>query len=545
MREPYIFIIFTLIFAIVGCGDSACYDKLKEVDSLSEYKLNDSAQKVLENIEQTYDIKDSKDRAYYSLLKYQLQFRNKLQNNNLHINDSLINYSITYYNKYPDNYKLALSYYLKGRTSNNKDAIKYLKSAEKSALKTNAYSLIMRIYCCIAIINVQNEDYETAIKYDLRAVDYGEKAVISSKNIRDVELLTTCYINIANTYDNLGKQDSCVFYANKCLKHIEKAPNNQKSYIYLNVAAALEDTDTIKAKEYALKSLEIRKSNNAYQILAKIARDNKDYKLSEAYLTEALKYSPSIDWEAFILHELSQTKTLLGKHEEAARISKEVIRLRDSVEYIQARDSIKELQMAADIEYKNDITIEKKNNHIAIIAISLSVIILITIGGYVTKRRKMKQAIEVANKKAEKEAQKAEKARKEKADIERKKEAQRIANIRLKEKMAKEEIKRKTEAEERYRVGMEIYNKVKTGNNSPIKWNKEEEKAFIEYYQIISPEFKNDVATKYATLTESKLIMLILKDLGYSNKDIAIIRHTTEGAVRTQMSRIKGEIENL
>lgn len=94
MRKPYIFIIFTLIFAIVGCGDSACYDKLKEVDSLSEYKLNDSAQKVLENIEQTYDIKDSKDRAYYSLLKYQLQFRNKLQNNNLHINDSLINYNI-------------------------------------------------------------------------------------------------------------------------------------------------------------------------------------------------------------------------------------------------------------------------------------------------------------------------------------------------------------------------------------------------------------------------------------------------------------------
>ena len=33
MRKPYIFIIFTLIFAIVGCGDSACYDKLKEVDS--------------------------------------------------------------------------------------------------------------------------------------------------------------------------------------------------------------------------------------------------------------------------------------------------------------------------------------------------------------------------------------------------------------------------------------------------------------------------------------------------------------------------------
>lgn len=538
MTKYYFVVTFVLIFILAGCGNSSCYDKLKEVDSLSEIELNDSAQKVLNIIEQTYKIKDGRDRAYYSLLKYQLQFRRQYYDKNLSVDNNLIDYSIAYYTKHYDSHKFALSYYLKSRMSEDKDAIIYLKKAEIASQKTSDYYLKMRIYNQLICININNEDYDTALKYGL-------KAIKDSCNIKNKETLLWCFINLSVTYGNLGYPDSAAIYINKCLPHVENVSNEQKMKIYINAAAILEDTDTIKAKEYALKSLEIRKSNNAYQILAKIARDNKDYKLSEAYLTEALKYSPSIDWEAFILHELSQTKTLLGKHEEAARISKEVIRLRDSVEYIQARDSIKELQMAADIEYKNNITIEKKNNHIAIIAISLSVIILITIGGYVTKRRKMKQAIEVANKKAEKEAQKAEKARKEKEDIERKKEAQRIANIRLKEKMAKEEIKRKTEAEERYRVGMEIYNKVKTGNNSPIKWNKEEEKAFIEYYQIISPEFKNDVATKYATLTESKLIMLILKDLGYSNKDIAIIRHTTEGAVRTQMSRIKGEIENL
>lgn len=53
--------IFTLIFALAGCGDSACYNKLKEVDSLSEYATNDSAQKVLEAIEQTYKIKNGRD----------------------------------------------------------------------------------------------------------------------------------------------------------------------------------------------------------------------------------------------------------------------------------------------------------------------------------------------------------------------------------------------------------------------------------------------------------------------------------------------------
>ncbi|MDE5948059.1 MAG: hypothetical protein K2G86_04640, partial [Prevotella sp.] len=80
MKKLSFLIIFTLIFTLAGCRDSACYNKLKEVDSLSENMLNDSAQKALEVIEQTYKIKDGKDRAYYSLLKYQLQFRFQYEN---------------------------------------------------------------------------------------------------------------------------------------------------------------------------------------------------------------------------------------------------------------------------------------------------------------------------------------------------------------------------------------------------------------------------------------------------------------------------------
>ncbi|MBQ7868968.1 MAG: hypothetical protein IJ355_01340 [Prevotella sp.] len=63
MKKLFPLTIFTLIFALAGCGDSACYNKLKEVDSLSENATNDSAQKALETIEQTYKIKDGKDRA--------------------------------------------------------------------------------------------------------------------------------------------------------------------------------------------------------------------------------------------------------------------------------------------------------------------------------------------------------------------------------------------------------------------------------------------------------------------------------------------------
>ena len=598
--------IFTLIFALAGCGDSACYNKLKEVDSLSEYATNDSAQKVLEAIEQTYKIKNGRDKDYYSLLKYQLQFRFQYEDNSYSVDDSLINYSIAYYKEHNDNHKLALSYYLKGRVkrnlNQNKGAIKYLKKAELTVKDIDDNYLKMRIFNNIAIINIGQENYTTACEYELKAIEYGEKT-------DKLETLIWSYLTLAAIYENIENPDSCLFYATKCLKYIKDAPDEQKSTIYLSMAAAIENIDTIKAKEYALKSLEIEKSNNAYQILAQIARNNKDYKLSEAYLNEALKYSPSIDWEAFILYELAQTKTLMGQHEEAARISEEVHRLRDSVEYIHAQDSIKELQMAADLNYKNQAVVEEKENRTVIIAFVLTVIIIVTLGAYIRKRRKLKRSIadseqkedeyrnqiktieekkketeeknktieeekmkiieekriveeknkeieeenrkkdkeiEAARRKAEIEARKAEKARKDKEAAQKEAETAKRTAKKQQEKMKADEEKRIIEKERRYRAGMDIYNKVAAGTSGSIHWDKETEISFVEYYLLISPKFKNAVASKYDGMTERNLAILALKDMELTNAAIAKTLNISDGAVRTQISRMnKGPKDDM
>lgn len=563
MKKLFPLTIFTLIFALAGCGNSACYNKLKEVDSLSEKMLNDSAQKALEAIEQTYKIKEGKDMAYYNLLKYQLQFRFQYEDNSYPVNDSLIDYSIAYYTKSINHYRLALCYYLKGRTKENlgkwKEAIINLKKAEATAIDIDNNSLKMRICSNIAVVNNFNEDYATSLMYELKAIKYGENALMHEKSPIDIETITWSYINISTTYSNLGKSDSCLFYANKILKYLEMASDDKKSYIYLNAAAAIEDIDTIKAKEYALKSLEIRKSNNAYQILAKIARDNKDYNLSEAYLNEALKYSPSIDWDAFILYELANTKTLMGEHEEAARISKEVHRLRDSVEYLHAQDSIKELQMAADLNYQNQTVVEEKDNRTVIVVGTLSAIIIAVILAYAAKRRKLTRsitdserkedeyknqimAIENENHRKDKEIdaanRKAEKARKAKEAAQKEKESFIKATLKQQEKQKDEEEKRMIIKEKRCRVGMDIYNKVKDGTTATIYWDKESEMSLVEYYQIVSSTFKEDMKTVYAGMKSRKVVVFILKDMGLTNADIARTLSISEGAVRTHLSRI-------
>lgn len=545
MKRFFFYTIFSLLFILSGCGDSACYNALKEVDSLSEKMMNDSAQKALEAIEQTYKIKEGKDRAYYSLLKYQLQFRRQYYDNKYLVNDSLINYSISYYTTHNDNYKLSLCYYLKGRTKDNqkeyKAAIKNFKKAESYIQNVDDNYLKMKLFCNIANINANNENYITACEYELKAIECGEKT-------NKIETLIWCNLDLAIIYDNLGKSDSCIFYANKCLKYLNEVPDDQKSYIYLNAAAAIEDIDTIKAKEYAQKSLEIEKSNNAYQILAKIARDNKDYNLSEAYLNEALKYSPSLDWDAFILYELANTKTLMGEHEEAARISKEVHRLRDSVEYLHAQDSIKELQMAADLEYKSQTVVEEKDNRTVVVVGTLSAIIIAVVLAYAAKRRKLKRSVANSKIKADAYENEIKKMAEENRQLEketRKKDKtievikkEKEAALRQQTRLKADGAKRQQENEMRNTAGRVIYNKVKDGTGDTVVWNKENEMSLIAYYQIVSSTFKEDMKTVYAGMKSRKLVVFVLKDMGLTNADIARTLSISEGAVRTHLSRI-------
>lgn len=499
------------------------FQKLEEIDSLTENNHTDSACEMIKTVESTYNIKEGKEKAYYNLLKYQLLFRNDSKT----INDSLIDYSISYFSKHTDHRKLALCYYLKGRMSKDKEAIKLLKQAEFNAEYTNNDYLKMRIFCTIAKINGMNEDYKTALRYSLKALKYSQK-------VNDYEVLTWCYLCLSALYGNLNNTDSSLYYVNKCLIYVDKVATNQKSSIYINIATAYEKNDTAKARKYALKALEAKPTNNAYQILAKLARDKKEYELSELYLNEALKYSKSVDWEAFILYELAQTKELMGKYKEAREISKKVIKLQDSVEHIKARDSIKEIQMAAELENANISVIKEKDNKAFTIIVSLTLIIAIICTTYAIKRRKHKDSVETLEKEKEEYKQGIKKIEeeKEKEIEEKKKEIETIQK-----RQAKVTKKQLQEANEQYQEGFHIYDKVKNEAEN-IMWDKTRMKSLVYFYQSINPDFKQETESKYQKLTDYQQVLLILKNMGMNNKQIANAFGVTDSAIRTQLSRI-------
>lgn len=542
MKKLLILTLPAILFFIAGCGNSTCYTMLETVDSLTENDLTDSAYKVIKEIEDTYNIRDGKERAYYSLLKYHLLFRKNADN----IDNELIDYSISYYSENIDERKLALSFYLKGRTSSNKEAIKHLKRAEFIAEKTDDNFLKMRIYSNIAVINANNDDYANACKYGLKAIYYGQWA-------NDKEVLTQCFLNLSGIYSNLGYPDSCLYYANKSLSYLKEAPNEQKASIYLNIAAAIESTDTAKAREYADKSIEYRPTNNAYQILAKLARKRKDYKLSEKYLNEALKYCESIDWEAFVLYELSQTKELMGEHKEASILSQKVVKLSDSLEDIRAQDSIKEIQIAADHEHRSQAEMSKKDSSSIAVAAVLTLIIAAVCTAYGIKRYKYIKSIDRMKAQAERTRRSMDRqTEKHKREIKAIKEKNRekdreikaldakIKRIDKKQKITAEKMQH--EEDERKHKGMEIYRCLINGEKV-TDWTKDKMECLIAYYSIVEPEFIRDISSRQGQATGYKLTQMIMKKTGLTNRQISEQLGITENAVRTMAARVKKESE--
>ena len=545
MKKLLILILSAIILFFTGCRNSACYTMLEKVDSLTENNFTDSACKVMKIVEDTYNIKEAKERAYYSLLKYHLLFRCHEKN----IDNRLIDYSISYYSDNMNERNLALSYYLKGRTSPSKDAIKYLKKAEFMAEKTSDNYLKMRIYCYISVINAFNEDYQGACKYGLKAIYYGQWA-------NDKDVLTQCFLNLSAIYGNLGQADSSIYYANKGLSYLSEAQNRQKATIYLNLAASLEKTDTARAREYASKSIEYRPSNNAYQVLAKLARDQKNYRLSEEYLTEALKYCESMDWEVFVLYEMAKTKDLMGKHKEASQLSQRVMKLNDSLEDVRAQDSIKEIQIAADHEHRRETEISRKDDRAMAGAAVMMLVIVAVCTAYTVKRYRYRKSIDTMQTQARRSAQrmerkthslekKAEKYRQEiKAVKEKSREKDReISSLDAKIKRIEERhdvllAKKKQADEERMRTGMEVYDALKRGDKVS-GWTKEKMECLVMFFTFAYPDVMKTLTERHGTMTEYRCTQLIMKHLGLTTRQISEQFGITGNAVRAMMSRKK------
>ena len=111
MKTSFLYLIFALllIYIFSSCKHDSASPQLTHVQKLLDKQLPDSAMKVLMQIQSTIP-SNGENKAFYNLL----YTRTLYQLHEKEVQDSIIDYSISYYEHIKDDVLLGMAYYYKG-----------------------------------------------------------------------------------------------------------------------------------------------------------------------------------------------------------------------------------------------------------------------------------------------------------------------------------------------------------------------------------------------------------------------------------------------
>lgn len=347
MKRCIYFIVLSVILSFTGC--SFFPGEIKTAERLIE-NTPDSALKILQRIPYDKSL-SSADRALYGLLLFEaLDKADKpLQP------DSVINFSIEYYNRKNNSEKLAKAYFYKARVYKYayqlEDASNLYMIALDNLKKSEDYDLLAKIYSDLGdICIIQNELLDARIKFK-KAIVYSNKAKKTDnallkhldigktyrieKNYKkakkyfvDVLIGTKDSLLIGIALQELGTNfflssnyDSAVIYLKKSICFPHKGNNQSiKLFILSDVYYMLKESDS--AIYYSNKALEFPANfftqRECYRILANTMYLQGDYKAMAGYMTKFQACSDSVrrieaQTKSTIIENIHLTKETVSK----------------------------------------------------------------------------------------------------------------------------------------------------------------------------------------------------------------------------------------
>ncbi|MDD4968258.1 MAG: tetratricopeptide repeat protein [Paludibacter sp.] len=317
--------IFILFFSLFITGCSFVPNELKTAERIMDAHP-DSALSILQHLK-TKNYKSHSDQALYGLLLFQALD----QNNKPFLSDSLIDFSISYYQIQNDKRHLATCYYYKGHTAKysqhfDEAASFYIKALE--CLQNNTDDKLMgKIYTDMGDICSFQQDYKEARKKYIKSLEYFKKSgrTIDSKfvilsigrtyhflkdyktaqryylealpQISDSMVYGAVYQELGTNYYSSKQFDSAEYYLRKSLNY----PYKGTSYSIRCYALAdlLFDKDQIdSSKQYALLGLRYPATfftrREYYRILTNIEYSRKNFNQMKLYMTYYQDYTDSI-----------------------------------------------------------------------------------------------------------------------------------------------------------------------------------------------------------------------------------------------------------
>ena len=515
----------TILISIIALLASSCQNRrpnksLAEVDSLVVAELYDSAYHLVETMDES-NFYTPEDLAHFNLLRVQTAY---LVNKPLAYSDSILDKLIVFYEEHPDNEKRIDAYYYRAIGTNaqqdyQKSIILY-KKAEKLAEITGNKRLQFKIAEGITYVNGM------CFNFDLQ-LSYAKKSLQLAQELDKKDLIAYSFYRVAYAYSKKGNKDSAYYYSSLILPYIDFISKKERPVLLSSLGFLFRFNNPKQAKEYLLQSLSYQELTATYMYLAEISYNEGKPEDAYHYWKKGLRVQDATPKDN-IIHNIIEYDMERGKIDSICERINEIIAIRDSIDAKLKNDTIKDLQTRFD----HEVAMREKDQTIIRWQWGILAAILVIVGlaaysiikryrsSMVLKNYQM-QIIDYTNQIREMEL----------ASEDYSKQI---------ETLSQEVRQIMDEKSPRLSEGRMLYDCIM--ESKPIvKWSADDEKKFIEYftatnYRLISHLRKEP---RRENLTDHKLIYLLLKEMGKTDKEVCDIMGLSDAGLRSIRNRTK------
>ena len=535
---------------IVSCSQNEICSSLKTAEDI----INDNPDSTLSILREIdYEaLKDNHLKALYGLLYTSANIKKQ----KVPDNDSLIDYSIQFFENNNDSYHLADSYYYKGMMCYAKKQLEvsahYLKKAESLSIKYGYSRITNKIYERLSYLNYITDNKALTL-------EYSKKYLNSSIELKDRTLISRAFVMVASSYAAVNLSDSAYYYLESGLRYIDGVDSVLKADILVDVGEMYYEKGNLDLSENnALQSDSIHPNPHAKMLLGKIEYQRGDRIKAKKYWDHALSINDvKVKKELYKIVANYYAET--GNYDDAYVISLKLDSLNDTINI--SSKTVQELQLKYD-RAKSESELYQKILYALVIAFLASIGLLTFLRFHQRRVRSYNSTINTLTNKNETYKSEIE-SFSEKVNMyqheiglyvskvsnyeeEISKNIEKIKLLKTSDRSKQKEIDElKDNISTLYKSimselqkGYTIYEIIK--NRKPIvHYSDEDLNSLVDFYKIINNKVFSGWLERYTPLSVRQYVFLILEDLGYDDYDIADVLGVSDTTVRSTRSRIK------
>ena len=519
MKRTFCLISIVALLAF-SCQTHSPNKRLAEVDSLVVAELYDSAYQVVNTVIEPSGL-SPEEKAHYNLLRVQTAI---LVNKPIESADSLLDGVIAYYEQHVNHEKLADAYYYSAicayKAKKPQQSIMLYKKAELHAKQSGSLYQQFKIAEGISWVNGRCANFDIQL-------EYAKKALELSKVLEHKNWIAYSYYRLGVAYSKMGYEDSVLYSFSKIKPYLQFVGQKELPTLLSSLGSSLKYSHPNLAKEYLCESMKYHKATASYINLADIFYREGNHDEACRYWKKALTIKDATPKNR-IYANLIEYEIEKGRTDSISDYLSHIIQIHDSIENSLKNNAVRDIQAQFDQEvaiHEKDQTIIKWQWGILAAILVIVVLAVYTIikrykASMVLKNYQM-QIIDYTNQIREMEL----------ASEDYSKQIETLSR----------EVKQiMDERAPRLSEGRMLYDSVME-SKPIIRWSADDEKKFIEYY----------TATNYRTvdrlrkeprkekLTDHKLLYLLLKEMGKTDKEVCDIMGLSDAGLRSIRNRTK------